>query len=196
MLDTGWPPEARYPAAQDDCEAAAVWLVANAKSEFGTENLLVGGESAGCQLAVSTMLRMRDKHSFRDFRGAALGCGVYDLRMSPSSRAFGEKRLLINTPIMEWFINHYVDKDQVDDPDVSPLFADLRDMPPAHFFVGTNDPLLDDTLFMSRRWEFADNETEVQVYAGGLHMFDGFPLPIAVEATARTDSFLARCLTD
>lgn len=189
-------PEDRYPAAQDDCEAAAAWLAKNAQAEFGSDRLIIGGESAGAHLAVMTLLRMRDNHSYTDFRGAALAYGVYDLRMSPSSRAFGNAPLIINTPVMEWFINHYVDPDQVDDPDVTPLFADLSDMPPAQFYVGTNDPLMDDSLFMSRRWEAAGNETELHVYPGGLHAFDGFPLPIGIEAVARSDSFLARCLTD
>ena len=35
------------------------------------------------------------------------------------------------------------------DPDISPLYADLRRMPPALFSVGTRDLLLDDTLFMA-----------------------------------------------
>ena len=44
------------------------------------------------------------------------------------------------------------------DPDISPLYADLSDMPPALFLVGTADPLLDDTLFMERRWRCAATE--------------------------------------
>jgi acetyl esterase len=38
-------------AGPDDCEAAAVWLAANAAREFGTARLLIGGESAGANLA-------------------------------------------------------------------------------------------------------------------------------------------------
>nr|WP_245214912.1 alpha/beta hydrolase fold domain-containing protein [Pararoseomonas indoligenes] len=34
------------------------------------------------------------------------------------------------------------------DPAISPLYADLAELPPALFTVGTIDPLLDDTLFM------------------------------------------------
>lgn len=38
-------PEHPYPAAPDDCEAAALWLANHAKSEFGTGKLFIGGES-------------------------------------------------------------------------------------------------------------------------------------------------------
>ena len=40
-------PEHPFPAGPDDCEAAARWLVDHAEAEFGTQRLLIGGESAG-----------------------------------------------------------------------------------------------------------------------------------------------------
>ncbi len=69
-----------------------------------------GGESAGAHLTVMTLLRMRDNHNYTGFRGAALTYGVFDLRGSPSARAFGDRRLTVNTPVVEWFGNHYVEK--------------------------------------------------------------------------------------
>src|ERR1700681_828983 len=63
-------PEHPYPAAWDDCESAAVWLMKNAKSEFGTDVLAIGGESAGGTLAAATLLRMRDRHNYTGFRSA------------------------------------------------------------------------------------------------------------------------------
>ncbi|MFE4630638.1 alpha/beta hydrolase [Streptomyces mirabilis] len=51
-------PEHPFPAGPDDCEAAARWLVKHAAAEFGTERLLIGGESAGAHLSVVTLLRL------------------------------------------------------------------------------------------------------------------------------------------
>ena len=48
-------PEAPYPAAADDCEAAACWLVEHAVEQFGTAKLLIGGESAGAHLSAVTL---------------------------------------------------------------------------------------------------------------------------------------------
>src|SRR3984957_16967169 len=70
-------PEHPYPSGPDDCEAAALWLIENAASEYGTERLLIGGESAGAHLSALTLLRLRDRHDAGDrFCGANLVFGV------------------------------------------------------------------------------------------------------------------------
>ncbi len=189
-------PEDPYPAPNDDCEAAAKWLVDNAQAEFGTDKLTIGGESAGAHLAVTTLLRMRDKHSYTGFRAAALQCGVYDCALTPSARNWGERNLLINTPLMDWFVGHYASERDLSAPDISPLHAELHGMPPAIFSVGTADPLMDDSLLLAARWEEAGAETQLDVYPEAPHVFMGFPIPAGVEATARINSFLSRSLAD
>lgn len=62
----------------------------HAAAEFGTERLLIGGESAGAHLSVVTLLRLRDRHGITGaFRAAHLLFGPYDLSMTPSQRSFG-----------------------------------------------------------------------------------------------------------
>jgi acetyl esterase/lipase len=125
-------PEHPYPAGPDDCEAAAVWLVANAPKEFGSDRLVIGGESAGAHLSAVTLLRMRDRHGFTGFLGANFTYGCFDLSMTPSVAAWGERNLVLNTPIIAWFTANFVPGEKRRrDPDVSPLYAELADMPPA-----------------------------------------------------------------
>jgi len=184
-------PEHPYPAGPDDCETAALWLVHNAAQEFGTKRLLIGGESAGAHLSTVTLLRMRDRHGYTGFRGANLVYGVYDLTMTPSAYAWGERYLILSGPIMRWFADHFVPAERRRQPDVSPLYADLAGLPPALFTVGTLDPLRDDSLFMHQRWLAANNEAELAVYPGGVHAFNMMPLEIARQANARMAEFLA-----
>ncbi len=187
-------PEHPYPAAPDDCEAAAIWLQENAAGEFGTDRLYIGGESAGAHLSVVTLLRLRDRHGLAPFRGAALSYGAYDLEMTPSARRWGEGNLVLSTPIIQQYADWFAPVELRADPDVSPLKADLCGMPPALFVVGTLDPLLDDSLFMAGRWCAAGNAAELAVYPGGIHAFNAFPIAIAMEANMRICDFFKRCI--
>ena len=190
-VDYRLAPEHPFPAGPDDCEAAALWLVQHAAAEFGTTRLWIGGESAGAHLAALTLLRLRDRHALRPFAGANLVYGAYDLSMTPSQQRWGERNLVLSTPILHWFSDFFVpDRARRRDPDVSPLYADLTGLPPALFSVGTLDPLLDDSLFMHARWLAAGNRAELAVYAGAVHGFDAFPTALSRAARARMEAFL------
>jgi acetyl esterase/lipase len=178
-------PEHPYPAGPDDCEAAAVWLLANAKREFGTERLLIGGGSAGANLAAVTLLRMRDRHqSAGRFLAANLVFGVYDVAGTPSQIRLG----------VGSFRDLYLpgrDLAERKHPDISPLYADLAGLPPALFTVGTADYLYDDSLFMAMRWRAAGNEAELAIYPDSVHGFTVFPTAMARAANERIQSWVA-----
>jgi len=184
-------PEHPYPAGPDDCEAAAIWLRENSQAEFGSDRLTIGGGSAGGHLAAVTLLRLRDRFGDTGYLAADLVFGVFDLSMTPSQKA-GDESAVIPTATMDWFYGHFVpDPATRKDPDISPLYADLRGLPPALFTVGTYDPLLDDSLFMAQRWQVAGNEAEIEVYPGGVHGFVAFPIAIGAEARERSTQFIA-----
>jgi acetyl esterase/lipase len=191
-VDYRLSPEHPYPAGPDDCERAALWLVEHARKEFGSELLTIGGESAGGHLSAVTLLRLRDRHGYSGFQAANLVYGVFDLSMTPSQRTFGDERLVLRTRDMAKFYEAFLPHDQDRrHPDVSPLYADLRGLPPALFTVGTRDALLDDSLFMHARWLAAGNHAELSVYAGGAHGFTLFPFTLASTANGRIEAFLA-----
>jgi acetyl esterase/lipase len=180
-----------YPAAWDDSESAAAWLAKNLKAEFGGDRLAIGGESAGATLAVPVLVRMRDKHGFTGFDAANLSYGNYDTSMSPSQIWVGANRYLIGTEDIRHCSNMYApDVAQRRNPDMSAVYANLKDMPPALFSVGTFDPFLDDSLFVYARWIAAGNEAELAVYPGAPHAFNILPHPHAATANARIDAFL------
>lgn len=188
-------PEHPFPAGPDDCEDAALWLVRNTSSEFGSDRLLIGGESAGAHLAVLSLLRLRDRHGVRDaFGGANLVFGCYDLAMTPSQRLWGDRNLVLSAPIMAWFYDHFLpgmDPERRRSPEVSPLYADLSGLPPALFSVGTLDPLLDDSLFMHARWGAAGNQSRLLVCEEAVHGFVAFPIAVAEAANRAQARFLS-----
>ena len=184
-------PEHPWPACADDCEAAALWAL----GEFGGP-LLIGGESAGGHLAAVTLLRLKARGLAGQVAGVVLNYGIYDLRLTPSMANWGERYFVLSTPVTRWFCQNLLPGGDPADPAVSPLMADLAGLAPALFQVGTSDPLLDDSLFMSQRWRAAGNRAELAVYPGGVHAFDMFDLAIASASRARQDAFVNACLQE
>jgi acetyl esterase/lipase len=132
------------------------------------------------------------------FRAANLGFGVYDLSLTPSSRSWGERSLILTTPAMHWFGRCFAgdrDLEELRAPDLSPLYADLSDLPAALFTVGDKDPLLDDSLFMAARWRAAGNEAELDIWPESAHGFTAFPLALARAANEAQYEFLRSAIS-
>lgn len=193
-VDYRLAPEHPFPAGPDDSEDAALWLLDRARPEFGTDRLIIGGESAGAHLSVLTLLRLRDRHGIRGaFSAASLVYGCYDLGMTPSQRRWGDRYLVLSAPVIRWFVAQFLpgaDAEALTSPEVSPLYADLAGLPPAQFIVGTLDPLLDDSLFMAARWAAAGNESRLLVYPNAIHGFTLFPIQVAEQANRAQADFV------
>jgi acetyl esterase/lipase len=182
-VDYRLAPEHPWPAAPDDCETAALWLLDQAEARFGTTQLAIGGVSAGATLATTTLLRLRDRGLADPFVGAVLQFGTYDLSgQSPAGRLIAD----------EFFIEAYAGQvgDRTD-PDVSPLFGDLRGLPPALFVVGSLDVVLEQSLVMAARMSAAGGGVDVRVYPESPHGFTSFPTAMAAAALGEIESWLA-----
>ncbi|KAL1963347.1 hypothetical protein VTN77DRAFT_8468 [Rasamsonia byssochlamydoides] len=180
-------PEHPYPAGPDDCFDIASWLITHASRCFGTQLVFIGGESAGAHLSIVTALRLlqssvQELASFR-LKGLLLHYGAYSLRWQPGTKLFRRQpTLILDEDMMVHFRDAYVpgikdDERQLTAPDVSPFFADLAslDLPPALFTIGTEDCLLEDSVFMSTRWMIACKEAVLKIYPGSPHGFILFP---------------------
>lgn len=183
-------PEHAYPAGPDDCEAAALWAVTSGIDEFGTNRVVLGGDSSGASLVAVTLQRLRDRHGFDGVVAADLLYGMYDLSLTPSVHRSRDTRLGVSREVLDWLVDLYVPKHRRQEPDVSPLYGDLHNMPPALFSAGTLDPLLDDTLFMYARWRLAGCSARLMLYPGAMHNFDCLPLPLAEQCWQARMEFL------
>jgi acetyl esterase len=186
-----------HPAALEDCVACAQWLISEAQVLFGTDRLLIAGDSAGATLAVLTLLHLRDQHdAARRFCGASLVAGVYDFGQTPSQRQATDAHFLSPARLrgMPEVAFPGVTGEALRDPQRSPLYARLTGLPPALFSVGSGDSVIDDSLFMAQRWRAAGNKADLEVYPESPHTFMNLPTAMAAEARWRVARFLAACV--
>jgi len=163
-VDYRMPPGYPYPTPLDDCLAAYRALL----EERSPAEIIVGGTSAGGNLAAALILRARDA-------GLPL----------PAA-------LLLNTPATDltgagdtWQTNKGLDTVLTGDarpamllyaagtdlrtPYISPLFGDLRGFPPTMLTSGTRDRLLSDTVRMHRALRAAGIPAELHVAEAAGH---------------------------
>ncbi|KAH0846953.1 hypothetical protein AYO21_02351 [Fonsecaea monophora] len=180
-------PEDPYPAGPHDCFDAAEWLVDNAEAQLGAPLGFVGGESAGGHLSMLITLHLLQhqdpKYSDFRFKGLLLHFGCYSMIWTPHVYNFKRPQILIlDRDLMDHYIDAFLpgmSHDEKRHPSISPLFADLEPLrgklPPALFTCGTEDCLLDDTMFMSMKWLMAGAESVVKIVPGGPHGYIMFP---------------------
>lgn len=194
-VDYRLAPEHPFPAGPDDC-LAVLLDVLDAEAGSPTGPVLVGGESAGATLAVSALLRLRDLGRVGEIAGANLSYGVYDLTRTPSMRGTVPSDVADDVLAALPFDLYVPGRtaEELRTAEYSPLYADLREMPPALFTVGTADELLDDSLFLASRWAAYERETELAVYPDCGHGFTTYDMEMTRRARARTAEFFERCL--
>jgi len=188
-VDYRLAPEHLFPACINDCKAAAKWLVNNAMKEFGTDKLFISGGSAGAHLSAVTTFYIRDSlHAIDKVKGVNLIYGCFDLSRTPSCRMATDSTLILSKKYLDdtyELVFHGFSNEQLRNPQYSPLYADLKNLPPALFTIGTADPLIDDTYFMEARWRLAGNKTFLAVYPESSHAFNFFPSQMARAANEK-----------
>jgi acetyl esterase/lipase len=170
-IDYRLAPEHKFPKPLEDCIAAANWIAAHGPSlRIDPERLVIGGDSAGGNLALATLLALRDGGG----PGVRAGLLVYGMfaadPRTPSQRKFGDGRYLLSTEDTEWFWSCYLSDDRErDNPRAVPLQAELRGLPPLYIAAAELDPLLDDSVMLAARLTAAGQPHRLRLWEGLAH---------------------------
>lgn len=170
-VDYRLAPEHKFPAAVDDCIAATAWVAQNATSlGIDPDKLLVGGDSAGGNLAAVVAIHARD-HAGPRIAAQLLVYPVTDLAMDTPSHSDPEAGVSLTHEAMRWFCDHYLaDQSEIGDWRLSPLKApSLENLPPAFVSTCGADPLHDEGEEFARRLRDAGNLVVHSDYRGQFH---------------------------
>ncbi|KAF2452298.1 alpha/beta hydrolase fold-domain-containing protein [Lineolata rhizophorae] len=134
---------------------------------------------AGAHLTTVSTLHLLESQPNFSLRGVILHYGTYEMAsFFPSVHLFNRAHILDKPRIDQFLIAFLGEKSEAErrDPRISPFYADFSGLrlPPALFTCGTEDPLLDDTVFMSTKRAAAGAEAVVKIYPGAPHGFTMF----------------------
>lgn len=195
-VDYRLAPEHRWPTAAEDLYAATRWAVDHA-ADFGADpsRVVVGGDSAGGNLAAVTTLMARDRGG-PDLAAQLLLYPVIGADFDTDSyRLFG-RGFYNPRPALQWYWDQYVP--QVADrrhPYASPLAGDLSGLPPAVVVLAGHDPLRDEGISYADALEAAGVPVTRRPFDGGIHGFMTMPmLDIAHQARREAGRALADLL--
>ena len=163
-VDYRMPPDHPYPAALDDCLATYRHVL----TLHAPQNIVIGGRSAGGNLAAAMVLRARDE-------GLPLPAAVVllspEVDLTESGDSFQVNRtvdVVLPNPLMSANLL-YANGADLAHPYLSPLFGDFtKGFPPTFLQSGTRDLFLSNTVRMHRALLQA-------LVPAQLHVFEAMP---------------------
>lgn len=186
-VDYRLAPEHPWPAAADDLYAAVRWINDNADAlGIDAGRIVVGGDSAGGNLAAVTALMARDRGG-PGLAGQLLLYPVIAADFGTESyRAFG-RGYYNPKPALQWYWDQYVPTvAERSHPYASPLGADLHGLPTAVVVIAGHDPLRDEGVAYADALETAGVSVTRLSYQGGVHGFLTMPM-LDLAQRARAD---------
>jgi epsilon-lactone hydrolase len=178
LVDYRLAPEHPFPAALDDALAAYQWLLGRG---LVPGRIVVAGDSAGGGLTVATLLAARDRSLPLPAAGVCISPWV-DLTCSGATYATkAAVDPIVTRQSVSMMAEAYTGRGDPKAPLVSPLYADLRGLPPLLVHVGSDEVLLDDALGLAERARRAGVDVTLEEWPAMIHVWHWF-LPMLAEA--------------
>jgi acetyl esterase/lipase len=175
----------------DDCLIAYRWLLSKG---IAPQQIVMAGDSEGGHIMLSALLRLRDAEL--PLPAAAIGISPNtDSTCSGKSMRSNAHRDAVLSPIFaRRMMHHYVGGHSLKDPDLSPLVADLHNLPPMLIQAGADEILLDDSRRFSDCARSAGVDLTLEIWPNMWHCWHYWvpELPEANQAIEHIARFVHR----
>lgn len=186
MVDYRVAPDHPFPAPLDDCVTAYRWLL---KQGISAQNIVVAGDSAGGNLTLTLMMKLRDSG---DPLPAAAAC------LSPVANLSDRESLLknFNDPLLHpkaaaIYNKSYVAHNDARNSLISPVFGDWRGLPPLLVHAGEDEILREDAVRIEELAKSAGVDVRLAIYPRMWHVWQLYlTLPQAVQSLEDIAQFL------
>jgi epsilon-lactone hydrolase len=178
-------PENPFPAAVDDSVNVYQWLL---NSGYKPENIVIAGESAGGGLCLATLLALKERNIALPAAAVAISPWT---DLTCSSDSYKTKNKVSPAPLDSWvvFSKYYIGNNRADLPLISPLFGDLKGLPPIFINSAVDDELFED----GEKFYLKARSAGVDItFRAGIGMVHCYPLlaPMFPEAKEAMDEIV------
>jgi acetyl esterase/lipase len=167
-VDYRLAPEHPYPAAIEDAVKAYRWLL---QQGVPPESIVIGGDSAGGGLTFATLLKLKENGEPLPVAAFAISPWVDLAHTGETMQTKAEEDPMFTESGIDYMAKLYANGADLSSPLVSPLYADLRGLPPTLIHVGTSEMLLSDSQRMAEALKKAGVNCTLKEWEGLFHVF-------------------------
>jgi acetyl esterase/lipase len=186
-------PEHPFPSAIDDAVGLYRSLLANG---YAAKNIVIAGDSAGGGLTMATLLSLRDAGDPLPAAACLLSPWLDLAATGDSMTTRARKDPWFQPEDMPIVAAYYCREDEITNPLVSPVYADLSGLPPLYIQVGEDEILLSDSTRAADKVRAAGGEVDIEIWPGMWHVFQAFlvQVPESKKAVKKIGAYVRRAL--
>ena len=186
MADYRLAPQYPFPAALDDCATAYRWLL---NQGISAKRIVVAGDSAGGNLTITLMMKLRDEGEPLPAAAACLS-PVADLANRDRQQE-GFKDPLLPPKAVKLYTRSYLAQNDARNPLISPVYGNFRGLPALLVHAGEDEILREDAIRIASLAESAGVEVQLEIYARMWHVWQlNLELPQATQSLEEIAGFL------
>lgn len=187
-------PEHPFPAALEDALLAYRWML---NQGYASSKIVMAGDSAGGGLTLASLVSLRDAGEHLPACAVCISPWVNLTTPDKEKSAAGRIDLILNFDLLEMYAQFYVGDHNRFHHLISPVFADLKGLPPMMIQIGTNEILLDQSIQITEKLHDAGVDVKLEKWDGMFHVFQIVPfLPESHKCLMKINDFISLNLPD